>query len=106
MTTAGYDLRKMKRKDHVQLPRLRASVKQEEKLYELDIIEDVFTQRVNVHYIGYRSEDDKWRNADEIVNLKLKLPGINRMITRARTYCVHNYCFFLHRITRSISPSH
>ena len=40
----------------VQLLRLR--VKQDDKLYELDIVEDLLTQRVKVHYIGYGSEDD------------------------------------------------
>ena len=60
MATASYNLRKEERKDYkqlsdLQLPRLRA--KQDNKLYDLDIVEeDVLTQRVKVHYIGYGSE--------------------------------------------------
>ena len=78
MATASHDLRKKERKDYkqlsdLQLPRLR--VKQDDKLYELDIVEDVLTQRVKVHYIGYRLEDDEWRDKDEIVHLKPKTPG-------------------------------
>ena len=75
MATASYDLQKKERKDYkqlsdLQLPRLRA--KQDDKLYDLDIVEeDVLTQRVKVHYIGYGSEDDEWRDKDEIVHLKL-----------------------------------
>ena len=75
MATASYDLQKKERKDYkqlsdLQLPRLR--VKQDDKLYDLDIVEeDVLTQRVKVHYIGYGSEDDEWRDKDEIVHLKL-----------------------------------
>ena len=75
MATASYNLRKKERKDYkqlsdLQLPRLRA--KRDDKLYNLDIVEeDVLTQRVKVHYIGYGSEDDKWRDKDEIVHLKL-----------------------------------
>ena len=77
MATASYDLRKKERKDYkqlsdFQLPRLRAA-KDKLKLYELEIVEeDVLTQRVKVHYIGYGSEDDEWRDKDEIVDL---LPG-------------------------------
>ena len=63
MATASYDRRKKERKDYkqlsdLQLPRLRA--KQDDKLYDLDIVEeDMLTQRVKVHYIGYGSEDDE-----------------------------------------------
>ena len=78
MATASYDLWKKERKDYkqlsdLQLPRLRAA---KDKLYELEIVEeDVLTQRVKVHYIGYGSEDDEWRDKDEIVDLKPMLPG-------------------------------
>ena len=47
-------------------------MKQDDKLYDLDIVEeDVLTQRVKVHYIGCGSEDDEWRDKDKIVHLKL-----------------------------------
>lgn len=78
MAIASYDLRKKERKDYkqlsdLQLPRLRAA---KDKLYELEIVEeDVLTQRVKVHYIGYGSEDDERRDKDEIVDLKPKLLG-------------------------------
>ena len=56
MATANYDLRKKERKDYkqlsdLQLPRLR--VKQDDRLYELDIVEeDVLTQRVSpLHWL-------------------------------------------------------
>ena len=43
-------------------------------LYELEILEDVYTNRVKVHYIGY--DNDEWRDKAEIVTLKHKMePG-------------------------------
>ena len=78
MATASYDLRKKEWKHYkqlsdLQLPRLRAA---KDKLYELEIVEEnVLTQRVKFHYIGYGSEDDEWRDKDEIVDLKHNLPG-------------------------------
>ena len=39
--------------------------------------EDLYTNRVKVHYIGYESDDDEWRDKAEIVTLKQeKEPGI------------------------------
>ena len=37
----------------------------EEKLYELEVIEkDRQNRRVKVHYVGYESEYDEWRDED------------------------------------------
>ena len=49
-----------------QLPRVRQKV--EDKLYPVEITERTLN-RVKIHYIGYGSEDDEWRDADDIVNL-------------------------------------
>ena len=96
MATASYDLRKKERKDYKQLSDLqllKLRAKRDDKLYELDIVEeDVLTQRVKVHYIGYGSEDDEWRDKDEIVHLKPKLPGKTRMHTVEKVWL---YSFFV-----------
>ena len=49
------------------IPRAKA-VKQKDKLYELEIIqEDEYLGKVKVHYIGYGSEEDEWRDRSDII---------------------------------------
>ena len=69
------ELRRKERRNYkienIRLPRARRTAKKDEQLYELEIIdEDVYTGRVKVHYVGYESEDDEWRDKDEIVYLQ------------------------------------
>ena len=71
----GYDLRKKDEKNYkdlcnFQLPRSKR-IKKDPTLYELEIVEeDVYTNRVKVHYIGYDSDDDEWRDRADIVSFK------------------------------------
>ena len=73
-----YDLRSKDRKNYkelseVKLPRSQHRIQRDTTLYELEIVEeDVYTNRVKVHYIGYESDDDEWRDRTEIVTLKHK----------------------------------
>ena len=70
-----YELRKKDKKNYkdlcqVQLPRAKR-IKKDATLYELEIVEeDVYNNRVKVHFIGYDSDDDEWRNKADIVSLK------------------------------------
>ena len=78
-TSTGYNLRNQEAKDYKQLSTLRLPrakpVKNTDKLYELEVIEeDVYTSRVKVHYVGYDSEHDEWRDKADIVHLKTQ-PG-------------------------------
>ena len=50
-----------------QIPRLRRQ-KVEDKLYPVEVTERALN-RVKIHYIGYGSDDDEWRDADDIVDL-------------------------------------
>ena len=78
-TSTGYNLRNQESKDYkelstVRLPRAKP-VKNTDKLYELEVIE------VKVHYVGYGSEYDEWRDKADIVHLKTQ-PG--KQITRMK----------------------
>lgn len=74
-TSTGYNLRNQEAKDYKQLltlclPRAKP-LKNTDKLYELEVIEeDVYTSKVKVHYVGYDSEYDEWRDNADIVHLK------------------------------------
>ena len=47
-----------------------------QRLYELEIVEeDDFTSRVKVHYIGYDSEYDQWRNKEDVVVIQPENQG-------------------------------
>ena len=46
-----------------QIPRVRRQ-KVEDKLYPVEVTERTLN-RVKIHYIGYGSEDDEWRDADD-----------------------------------------
>ena len=68
-----YELRKDKKnyKDVSQIQLLRSKrIKKDTTLYELEIVEDVYNNRVEVHYIGYDSDDDEWQDKADIVSLK------------------------------------
>lgn len=78
-TSTGYNLRNQEAKDYKVLSTLRLPrakhVKKDDKLYELEVIEeDVYTSRVKVHYVGYDSEHDEWRDKADIVHLNTQ-PG-------------------------------
>lgn len=69
-----YDLRNKDRKNYRELSEVklpRAQCWRGTTLYELEIVEeDVYTNKVKVHYVGYGSDDDEWRDRTEIVTLK------------------------------------
>ena len=71
-----YELRKKDKKNYkdvalVQLPRAKRIKQKDTTLYELEIVEeDVYNNKVKVHYIGYDSDDDEWRDKADIVSLK------------------------------------
>ena len=70
-----YELRKKDKKNYkdlcrVQLPRAK-HIKKDDTLHELKIVEeDVHNSRVKVHYIGYDSDDDEWRDKADTVSMK------------------------------------
>ena len=50
------------------LPRCRATSSLKRNLYDIEIVdEDEESDRVRIHYVGYSSEYDEWRNRSEIV---------------------------------------
>ena len=50
------------------LPRRRATSSLKRNLYDIEIVdEDEESDRVRIHYVGYSSEYDEWRNRSEIV---------------------------------------
>ena len=72
-----YELRRKDKKNYrdlcqVQLPRAKRIKKDiDATLYELEIVEeDVYNSRVKVHYVGYDSGCDEWRDKADIVSLK------------------------------------
>ena len=77
----AYSLRKQQRKNNrelseLQLPRAaRARTKQAQQLYELEIVENDYTGRVKVHYTGYDSDCDEWRNKEDIVVIHPQIQG-------------------------------
>ena len=47
-----------------------------DKLYQLEIIEEDATNgKVKVHYTGYGSDDDEWRDKEDIVVVESSKPG-------------------------------
>ena len=79
----AYNLRNHERKNYraienPTLPRARATRTQEsQRLYELEIVEeDDYTGRVKVHYIGYDSEYDEWRNKEYVVVIQPENQGV------------------------------
>lgn len=87
---AAYDLRTKERRNYneskmAMIPRSRRSrAKKDDTLYELEIVEeDHYNAKVKVHYTGYGSEDDEWRDKDDIVQFK---PQIGKV-----PCCLHPY---------------
>ena len=76
----SYSLREQQKKDYrkladIPLPRIRAT-KRVDKLYQLEIIEEDATNgKVKVHYTGYGSDDDEWRDKEDIVVVESPKPG-------------------------------
>ena len=71
---ASYNLRNSDRKNYRQLsnPRLPRAEKirqvhDPEKLYEIEVVERD-GERLKVHYIGYSSDYDEWKEAADIVH--------------------------------------
>lgn len=69
----AYDLRDRKEKsykeDRVMLGRekVKNRKRSEEELYELEVVDrDRANHRVKVHYIGYDSDDNEWRNESDV----------------------------------------
>ena len=48
------------------LPRAKP-VSKDDALYELEVLEDTTNGRVKVHYTGYGSEHDEWRDKNDVV---------------------------------------
>ena len=77
----AYSLRKQQRKNYkklseLQLPRATcACTKQAQQHYELEIVEEDYTGRVKVHYTGYDSDCDEWRNKEDIVVIHPQIQG-------------------------------
>ena len=72
--SANQEAKDYKQLSTLRLPRVKP-VNNTDKLYELE--EDVYTSRVKVHYVGYDSEHDEWRDKADIVHLKTQ-PGKRR----------------------------
>ena len=102
----AYELRKRSRKpkDYSEytnkLPRLsRTSGKprKDNKLYELEVLEeDDLHGRVKVHYLGYDSQHDEWRDRDDIVSLQPRNEGefmIDNCLLSLRKLCYHCYYY-------------
>ena len=47
-----------------------------QQLYELEILENDYTGRVKVHYTGYDSDCDEWRNKEDIVVIHPQIQGV------------------------------
>ena len=88
-----YTLRVQPRKNYrmlsdTPLPRAQTA-KCQNKLYELEIVdEDESSGKVKVHYTGYGSEDDEWRDREDIVMIKpLKLGKYTDNSCKYISYC-------------------
>ncbi len=69
----AYQLRNMKRKEYkqmsdVRLPRPTRLSKAEDELYPVEITEKA-GDRVKIHYVGYSSDTDEWKEAREVVDI-------------------------------------
>ena len=69
----AYDLRARKLKNYKEVANIEfckvgtRKRSREEKLYELEVIEkDRQNRRVKVHYVGYESEYDEWRDEKDV----------------------------------------
>lgn len=78
----AYTLRNQERKNYkelsqLQLPRAtRVRAREAPQLYELEIVEeDAYTGRVKVHYTGYGSDCDEWRNKEDVVTIQPQIQG-------------------------------
>jgi hypothetical protein len=74
---AKYDLRKQQKKDYKKLadtPLPRAKpVRKDDALYELEVLEEDTTNgKVKVHYTGYGSEHDEWRDKNDVVVMEAR----------------------------------
>ena len=71
----AYDLRERNVKNYKEITSVeqckagttRRRPLREKRLYELEVIErDTLNRRVKVHYVGYDSDDDEWRDEKDI----------------------------------------
>lgn len=91
-----YQLRRKDKKNYrdlcqVQLPRAKCIKDIDATLYELEIVEDVYNSRVKVHFVGYDSGCDEWRDKADIVSLKPQYDNDWRSV-----YCVYAGPLYLH----------
>ena len=83
----SYNLRVQQKKDYrnvanAHLPRIRAT-KMVDKLYQLEILEEDTTNgRVKVHYTGYSSDDDEWRDKKDIEIIEPPKQGKHSLLLR------------------------
>ena len=57
--------------DRLRLPRWRRSIKEEQKLYPVEVLEEnEENQRVKVHYLGYGDEHEEWVKNEDTVTLE------------------------------------
>lgn len=78
---ASYQLRRERKSykdfENIRLPQARRvwNIKEDE-LYELEVLEEnESTGEVRVHYIGYDSSHDEWRDKNDIQVIKSATPG-------------------------------
>ena len=76
---AAYELRKKEKKNYreladVQLPRPERIPSKEDTLYPIEILERT-SDRVKIHWIGYDSKYDEWRNEGDIESIAESRPG-------------------------------
>ena len=71
MAAHGYQTRG-KRVDYKELNKVlpRAIREKKSRLYSVEIVErNVLAGKVKIHYVGYSSSDDEWRDAADVVDL-------------------------------------
>ena len=72
MAAHGYQTRG-KRVDYRELNKVvlpRATREKKSRLYSVEIVErNVLAGKVKIHYVGYSSSDDEWRDAADVVDL-------------------------------------
>lgn len=93
----AYSLRAKPRKNYkemadIQLPRsIRArNPEPEDKLYPVEVVErDAMNRRVKVHYLGYGTEYDEWKEDSEIETLSPPIEG--RLYLEYTNHCIYMY---------------
>lgn len=76
---ASYELRKKERKNYraladIQLPRPEKVPSKADTLYPIEVLERT-SDRVKIHWVGYDSKFDEWRNEEDIEDIPEPKPG-------------------------------